>query len=79
MHPFGNKTIEEVETDIMRTVKREKPTGFNLDFLKQRLGETCPYESLEKALDSLIKKRKVIQNGYDALLGNPLYDVVKER
>ena len=75
MHPFKNKTIKKVETDIMRTVRREKPKGFNLDFLKQRLGEICLYKSIEKALDSLVKKKKIIQNGCDALLDKPLYDV----
>jgi len=73
-HPHRGKTIEEVKTDIMRVV-HEKPKGFNLSFLKLRLGEICLYEDIAEALDILVKEGKIVQRKEVTSSGKPLYDV----
>jgi len=78
MHPFKDKTVKEVETDIIKIVKKEKPTGFSLSFLELRLGETCLYKSIEEALNSLVKKERIVHVGYIASFGESLYDLVEE-
>ena len=59
VHPFKNRTVESAEQLIMERVINEEIRDFSLSILKLRLGEICPYETLEAALNSLIEKGKV--------------------
>ncbi|MEA2098057.1 MAG: hypothetical protein U9P70_03215 [Patescibacteria group bacterium] len=61
-HPYEDKTVETVEAEILREAKCGKFKDFTFEMLKMRLGETCMYETLQKALESLIQKGKIVQS-----------------
>jgi len=61
-HPFANRTVENAEILIIERVRNEILIDFSFDILRMRLGEVCPYETLEAALNNLVKKGRVVKS-----------------
>ncbi|MFA6096613.1 MAG: hypothetical protein WC788_03240 [Candidatus Paceibacterota bacterium] len=76
VHPFKNRSIESAEQLIVERVANEEIRDFSFCILKLRLGEVCPYETLEAVLNNLIDKGKVIK-GKRTCYGDQRYNLVQ--